>query len=74
MTLTGSDKRTWVKGLLAECPFGVALPDCQFKNLRKMSLIDSVRTVNEMPDQDIDALILYHCNCIEARGRLEKNL
>ena len=64
MQLKLNDKRTWVKGLLAECPFGFALPDCIFHALRRLPLDESIRRVNAMSDEEIGALIKYHRNCI----------
>lgn len=61
------DKRTWVKGLLADCPLGIPTPDCPGNNVRGLPLAQFVNVVNGMSEKKMDAVINYHEKCLAKR-------
>jgi hypothetical protein len=61
------DKRTWVKGILVDCPLGKPMPDCPGNNLRGLPLAQFVRVVNNMSEKKLDAIITYHETCVSER-------
>lgn len=60
-------KRIWAKGLLINCPMGNSIEDCPAAELRKISLKERIRTVNEMEDTEVDSIIEHHEECIRNR-------
>ena len=61
------DKRTWVKGILLDCPLDKPMPDCPGNILRGLSLAEFVRVVNNMSERKLDAIITYHETCMSER-------
>jgi hypothetical protein len=62
------DKRTWVKGILVDCPVGDPLDTCPANKIRNLPLPTVVNIVNEMSDEQLDAIILHHENCQKQRS------
>ena len=60
-------KRTWVKGLLIDCPMGTALDDCPARDLRKMSIEKRLITVDAMTPEQVEEVIVYHKQCLKKR-------
>jgi hypothetical protein len=61
------DKRTWVKGVFADCPMGEPLSDCPANGLRSLPLAQLVRIVNDMSESKLDAVMAYHAECVRQR-------
>jgi hypothetical protein len=68
---TFRDKRTWVKGIFADCPLGTPLPDCPANGVRNLPLAQLVCVVNSMSEAKLDAAIAYHENCLRQRDAEE---
>lgn len=61
------DKRTWVKGIMVDCPLGNPLENCPASKIRNLPLSQLVSVVNSLPDKQIDVIIAYHENCLKQR-------
>ena len=62
------DKRTWVKGIVVDCPVGTALESCPASNIRRLPLPELVEIVNGLNAKKLDAIIEHHENCLKQRG------
>ena len=60
-------KRTWVKGILVDCPLGKSLTNCPANALRNLPLEELIRAVNNMPEKQLEMVIEYHNDCMEER-------
>lgn len=61
------DKRTWVKGLMVDCPMGTALEDCPAGKIRSLPVRELVRIVNSLSEKQLDDIIECHEECITER-------
>ncbi len=61
------DKRTWVKGILVDCPLGTPLEHCPANKIRDLPLPELVGVVNGLSDGQIDAIIAHHEDCLKQR-------
>jgi len=61
------DKKTWVKGILVDCPLGDPLEDCPANEIRNLPLPQLVSIVNGLSDKQLDAIILHHETCLAQR-------
>jgi len=60
-------KRTWVKGLLLECPMGAATDDCPARDFRSMPIEKRLIVVDTMTPQQVEEVIVYHKQCLKKR-------
>ncbi|MBL7220055.1 MAG: hypothetical protein ISS69_08070 [Phycisphaerae bacterium] len=60
-------KRTWVKGLMIDCPMGEALDDCPARELRTMPIEKRLIVVDEMTPGQVEEVIVYHKQCLKKR-------
>jgi len=60
-------KRTWVKGLMIDCPMGTATDDCPARDLRTMPIEKRLIVVDTMTPQQIEEVIVYHKQCLKER-------
>ena len=63
-------ERAWLKELLTTCPFGSALDSCPAKGIRELLLYDRFKVMNEMSDEEVEAIIDYHKVCRSEREKL----
>jgi hypothetical protein len=61
------DKRTWVKGILVDCPAGTPVEDCPARAMRSLTLPQLVSIVNGMSEKKLDAIMAHHQNCLRER-------
>ncbi len=61
------DKRTWVKGILVDCPLGTPLETCPANNIRSLPLTELVRIVNGFSDEQLDSVLTHHEACLKQR-------
>jgi len=61
------DKRTWVKGILVDCPLGTPLDDCPANEIRNLPVHELVKIVNGLSNEQLDAIIAHHENCLKQR-------
>ena len=64
-----SDVRVWIKGLVVACPLNNALPNCPFKDARKLPLIERIGVVNRMSVEQLEEIINHHKECLQMRER-----
>lgn len=62
-----SDKRSWVKSLMLECPMGKSLNDCPLTVFRRLDIKNRMNAVNRMDDGEIEGIIQNHTECIRMR-------
>jgi len=60
-------KRTWVKGLLIDCPMGTAADDCPARDLRTMPIEKRLIVVDTMTSQQVEEVIVFHKQCLQKR-------
>ncbi len=60
-------KRTWVKGLMIDCPMGEATDDCPARDLRTMPIEKRLIVVDSMTPQQIEEVIVFHKQCLKKR-------
>jgi len=61
------NKKTWVQGLMVECPFGKALATCPAKDLRVLPIEERFKLVRQMEESQIDEIITHHRQCLKER-------
>jgi len=52
-----------VKKLLIKCPKKTPLSNCPLSGLRELSLIEKLETVDKMPLDHLENILLHHKNC-----------
>jgi len=67
MSLEISDNLVWVKMLAQGCPLWNALPECPLTELRELSALECLATIDRMPEQELAAIIRYHKMCLASR-------
>ena len=65
--LSMEHKRTWVKGLLIDCPMGTALDDCPARDLRTLPIARRLITVDTMTPEQVEEVIVHHKQCLRKR-------
>lgn len=60
-------KRTWVKGLLIQCPMGAAMDDCPMRDLRSLPIARQLITVDTMKPEQVEEVIVHHKQCLKKR-------
>ncbi|MDP6543028.1 MAG: hypothetical protein QGH60_03500 [Phycisphaerae bacterium] len=60
-------KRTWVKGLLIECPMGTAADNCPARDLRTMPIPKRLIAVDSMTDEQVEEVVVFHKQCLKRR-------
>ena len=60
-------KRTWVKGLLIDCPMGAALDGCPACDLRTLSIAKRLITADAMTPEQLEDVIVHHKQCLKTR-------
>ena len=60
-------KRTWVKGLLIDCPMGAATDDCPAFDLRAQPIKKRMTAVDSMTDEQVEEVIVHHKQCLKKR-------
>ena len=63
-------KKTMVKGLMVECPFGTPLPECPAIKIRKLPFTDRIEIVEHLSEDGLDELLGYHDTCAEKREHM----
>jgi hypothetical protein len=61
------DKRTWVKGILVDCPAGTPLESCPANHIRSLPVSELVSIVNGLAEKKLDAIIEHHEKCLKQR-------
>jgi hypothetical protein len=61
------DIRTWVKGLLVDCPLGTPLESCPANKIRSLPLHDIVRLANSLSEKKLSAIVALHEKCVRQR-------
>jgi len=61
------DKRAWVKGILVDCPLGTPLDSCPANEIRSLPVHELVKIVNGISNEQLDAIIAHHENCLKER-------
>jgi hypothetical protein len=61
------DKKTWVKGILVDCPLGTPLDSCPANKIRTLPVHELTKIVNGLPNDQLDAIIEHHENCLKQR-------
>ncbi len=65
--LSSENMVIWVKALMIECPFYIALPDCPLEKYRSKSICEKFQLVDQLSDETIDSIIHQHENCLNQR-------
>jgi hypothetical protein len=60
-------QRTWVKGLLIECPMGEAMDDCPVRDLRSLPIEKQLITVDGMTPEKVQEVVVHHKQCLKKR-------
>ncbi len=60
-------KQVWVKGLAIDCPLGMEVDTCPAKELRRLPVKKRLQVVNRMTEDELDALIEHHNECLARR-------
>ena len=60
-------KKTWVKGLLIDCPVGKPLEDCPAKDIRGLPTKERSRIVDDMTEEAVDEILDHHRRCVQER-------
>ena len=60
-------KRTWVLGLIIDCPLGKALDTCPAKHIRNLPLEERVALVKAMEQSQLQEIIMDHKQCFKER-------
>ena len=61
------EKKSWVLGLVIECPLRDVSENCPAKNLRGLPLKDCAALIFNMEENQIDEIISHHRQCIWER-------
>jgi len=69
--LTLEHKRTWVQGLLIDCPFGKPLENCPAKEVRALRIEERFNLANAMDESQLNQIIGHHRNCLLRREHPE---
>lgn len=69
MSLADKDKRIWAKGLAVACPFGDPLDSCIGNKLRELPLQERLKIIDNMSDEEIDAILEAHKCCLAHREK-----
>ncbi|MHC4871961.1 MAG: hypothetical protein ACYTFY_08955 [Planctomycetota bacterium] len=63
-------KKSWIQGLIIECPMGQSLPKCPLAEIRFLPLKDRLLTIKEMTEEEIDNALAYHRHCLHVREKM----
>ncbi len=61
-------KRTWVLGLIVDCPLEKTLDTCSMKEIRRLPLEERVELVKAMDEYQLQEIIMLHKQCLKARS------
>lgn len=65
------EKKIWLFGVFSACPLKYVLEGCPFEEVRKKSALERWEYIEKLTDEEMDALILHHKNCLIKRERME---
>ncbi len=68
--LSSKSKVVWVKGLMIDCPLYSALPECPLQKYRSLPINDKFKRVDDMNEENVDAIIEHHQNCLQQREKV----
>ena len=60
--------RSWLKGLLLECPFGEEGEDCPAGAMRSLPVEERLEAVDAMSPAMVEQILLYHQSCLRRRA------
>jgi hypothetical protein len=63
------NNKTWIKGLVMECPHGTPAQDCPLNGLRSLPIPEANRVINEMKDKQVNAYMKTHRKCYNHRQK-----
>lgn len=64
---TLSQKKTFIIGLVVDCPMSDPLPDCPARDLRKVSLEEACKLIDDMMEAEVNDVLAFHIKCIRNR-------
>jgi len=59
--------RTWLKGLVLECPLGEELESCPATEIRELPPQERLQAVDVMKPEKIEQILLFHQSCLRLR-------
>ena len=68
------NKKRLILKLIRSCPFQTALFNCPLKETRKLSLIEKLKLVANMSEQESERILEYHEKCSKERNAAPNDL
>jgi len=65
-----NQKRSWVHGLLTQCPTGNPDQMCPVRMMRKLPLIQRLELIDSMSEPELDDILHKHQCCIAQQTQL----
>ena len=62
-------KRTWVYGLVIDCPMGKALDNCPAQSVRRLPLEERIAMVRQMEEIQLQEILMHHKRCFKEREK-----
>jgi hypothetical protein len=60
-------RRTWLKGLMIDCPYGKPLDECPAKSIRQLPIKERIAFVDAMDEHAVDEVLAHHKRCLHQR-------